>query len=501
MKKLYISIVVSAIVMVMAQSCSKDFLEVDPTNSVSENAVFTTTDNAWAAINGIHRILYSQNGPLRASARMDEAGQHGLVIHLDMLGEDLVNSARGNGWFIAPYQWSAHRTETGVLPYFAYYYLYRIVSNANMIIHGVDQAEGPLSEIDHIKGQAYAYRAWAHWNLVQLYSKRYEAGQTNNQPGIPIMIESTNEGAPRASVEEVYAQILADLDSAAELLEGKPTLAKSHISYNVVKGLQARAHLTMGNWNAAAQHANTARQNLSLMDQEEILEGMSDIRNTEYMWGSEMIQDQTVYFHSYYAFMSVNYNSTNIRTNPKLINERLFEKISDTDIRKQWWVADTTGIVNTIPAPPGGIKMPLMSMKFMSVATSDSRGDLPYMRTAEMFLIEAEALARDGRYADAAQVLYDFVSVRDNEYQLSANTGQALIDEIMIHRRVELWGEGFRFFDLKRTNSALDRTGTNHDSSLTGVNQVPAGDDRWQWLLPRHEIDANPFISDDDQNP
>lgn len=47
---------------------------------------------------------------------------------------------------------------------------------------------------------------------------------------------------------------------------------------------------------------------------------------------------------------------------------------------------------------------------------------------------------------------------RDASYTLSTNTGQALIDEIMVQRRVELWGEGFRFLDLKRLNLPLDRT-------------------------------------------
>ncbi|MDN3671470.1 RagB/SusD family nutrient uptake outer membrane protein [Flavobacterium branchiarum] len=78
---------------------------------------------------------------------------------------------------------------------------------------------------------------------------------------------------------------------------------------------------------------------------------------------------------------------------------------------------------------------------------------------------------------------------------LSTKTGQALVDEVIFQRRIELWGEGFRFFDLKRTNSDLDRTGANHNSTYVGgVFSVPASDKRWQWLIPRAEINANPLI-------
>jgi hypothetical protein len=72
---------------------------------------------------------------------------------------------------------------------------------------------------------------------------------------------------------------------------------------------------------------------------------------------------------------------------------------------------------------------------------------------------------------------------------LSTNAGEALINEILLQRRVELWGEGFRFYDLKRTNSALDRTGANHNASYAnGVLEVPANDARWQFLIPQDEI-------------
>lgn len=92
------------------------------------------------------------------------------------------------------------------------------------------------------------------------------------------------------------------------------------------------------------------------------------------------------------------------------------------------------------------------------------------------------------------------VKTRDAAYVLSTKTGQVLIDEIMIQRRIKLWGEGFRWYDLKRLNLPLDRTGSNHTSSVSGgVMQVVAGDNKWTWSIPQTEIDASGGLME--QNP
>jgi hypothetical protein len=80
------------------------------------------------------------------------------------------------------------------------------------------------------------------------------------------------------------------------------------------------------------------------------------------------------------------------------------------------------------------------------------------------------------------------VSKRDRSYIQSTSTGQTLINEILVQRRIELWGEGFRFYDLKRLNQALDRTGSNHSAAVAVTLTVPAGDKMWEFLIPQDEI-------------
>jgi hypothetical protein len=118
-------------------------------------------------------------------------------------------------------------------------------------------------------------------------------------------------------------------------------------------------------------------------------------------------------------------------------------------------------------------------------------GDIPYMRAAEMFLIQAEGQARSGNAAAAAKTLFDLVSRRDAAYVQSTKTGADLLEEILVNRRVELWGEGFRFTDLKRMNLPLNRNGANHNPAVAVVFDIPAGDVQWEFLIPIREINAN----------
>jgi hypothetical protein len=193
--------------------------------------------------------------------------------------------------------------------------------------------------------------------------------------------------------------------------------------------------------------------------------------------------------------MSRNFSSTNIRGNPKAINRALYNNaiFTATDVRKANF--DPTGAHTALGLASSFTKKPYTNQKFLAAGGADSRGDVVYMRAAEMYLIEAEAYARMGTQDAAAQFALN--TLRQNRetvaanYVASVNTGAALINEIMLNRRLELWGEGFRFTDLKRLNEPVDRTGANHSVSLCVETTIPAGDVRWEWLIPKSEIDAN----------
>src|SRR5690625_698225 len=138
-------------------------------------------------------------------------------------------------------------------------------------VTGVQTCALPISDVEDPTGQFYlaqglAGRAFSYWVLVQLYQFNYVGNES--KPAVPIITnensnEAALEGAPRATVQEVYDLILSDLNSAIQLLEsadaeGIRRKDKRYIDLAVAYGLRARVHLTMQKWSEAAADATEA---------------------------------------------------------------------------------------------------------------------------------------------------------------------------------------------------------------------------------------------------
>lgn len=488
MKKLYTKIGVVAALLIGA-SCSDTFMDTKPTSSYDETFVFSTLDNCEAALNGMHKAMEAQY-----DSRQSSSGYTTFMIFMDALGEDLVFPTTGNGWYRNQWQWKTHRNVNSIDLDFSYRFWYLLISNANMILDNIDNLSGDEAKVKELKGQALTYRAMANFWLVQLFAERYDKNGTNE--GMGIVLRTTSGVAPQAreSVKASYKQITDDLDAAIPLLEaGAEAIpaSKSNFRAYTAKGIRARVALTMQDWENASKYAGEAISEFKndggkLMDDEQYNEGFNSVDCPECMWGFYMIPDQTLYFFGFMAYMSYNFNSTNIRKCPKCINSDLYDQISDSDVRKGLW--DPTGKAWKLPTSSFA-KEKYMNRKFKVVDYSSPVADVIFMRLSEMYLIEAEAKARLGA-SDAADVLYTVAHQRDPEYAKSAKTGNDLVEEVLLQRRMELWGEGFRFLDLKRMNLPLHR-GANHDSSVSVQMDVPAGDIKWQFLIPQDEIDSN----------
>lgn len=494
------------LVCLTAFSCNKEYLDTQPSDQIAEIDAFSSIANARAALNGTYRALYMQY------STQSEDGLAAIMINMDFMGEDIVHSAAGTSYFRNAHKWVDHRSVSSDLNYFAFRFPYKIIANANMILANIDAIAGDAGEKKVIKGESLALRAWGHFLLVQLFGKRYDATTVpNTQPGIAILLEPSQEPKARNTVEEVYKQINIDLDSAiSNLTAPSVTTNKTHFNVASAKGMKARVALTQQNWTVAATMAAQARATSAFMSSAQYYEGFSSLTNPEWLWGANQLANQLPAYGSFYAYMSANFNSAHTRPNPKLINSKLWTAMTATDIRRKlWWDGTTTDAVNfpgvinasTGQPEPTQIKRKYQHRKYLVKDPSNSAGDIPFMRSAEMWLIEAEARARNNENAAAQEALFQLMKNRDAAYVKSVKTGAALIDEILLHRRIELWGEGFRFLDLKRTNSPLDRSGTGATTTLATVavtTPIPAGDVRWQFLIPRREIEANPTI---EQNP
>lgn len=487
-------------------SCRNEFLETTPTDSIGQGAAVGTAENLMAIINGMHRDMY-----VRQNSSQGQVGQTGINIMMDAMGEDLVFPSTGNGWYVSTVRWQDQVNEQGSNDFFPYQFYYALVRNSNLVILNAETATGDETVKKTALGEAYAFRAFSYYMLVQLYGKRYVAGTTNSQLGVPLRLDDSTAPMARNTVEEVFTQINKDLESSLTNLSGVARGYKSHFNTAVVNGLKARVALTQGKYDVAAASAKLARTGFPLMDNATYVKGFNSLDNAEWMWGSYIQSDQTEYFGNFGAYMSRNYNSTNIRQAPKAISKLLYDSFPTTDVRTKNFdpTGNHVGLLTDINSAGKVVKksafssyslFPYTSQKFLSVSQADSRMDVPYMRSAEMYLIEAEALAKSGNETGAKAVFTELMKNRNPSYATSTKTGQAFIDEVLLSRRMELWGEGFRFLDLKRLNQPLDRNGSNHVSTV--VNQVftvAAGDKKWEFLIPKSEIDASQGLIE--QNP
>lgn len=494
MKKI-LNIFASLAVVFGLTACSADFLETSPTDAYAEDFVLSNIDNLEAALNGIHKSMVAQY-----LSRQNLGGYPSFQITMDALGEDLVFPVAGNGWFTntGDVTWTASRNPDSYVSYYHWYLCYKWIGNANMILSAIDGVEGPDGQKAMIKGQSLAYRGFAYFWLAQLYGERYDKGGSNNGLCCPIVLDPEEPKQPMSTVAEVYNQVITDLDAAINLLSDNSNRyldysSRTDITGSTANGIRARVALVMQDWDAAKRYADAAiaTADTRLMTQEQYQDGFNDASNPEWMWGFEMNDDQTLYFYGYMAYMSWNFNSSNIRACPKCINSKLYELIPDTDVRKGLF--DPTGEAWDMPLSTY-VRFPYMNRKYAVKDYTSSVADANYMRLGEMYLIAAEAAANMGNDAAAQQYLFDLNTTRDDGYVKSTKTGADLLEEIYLYRRIELWGEGHRFPDLKRLNRALDRTGANHDPAVSMTMEVPAGDVRWIFAVPNDEINANDLI-------
>ena len=125
-------------------------------------------------------------------------------------------------------------------------------------------------------------------------------------------------------------------------------------------------------------------------------------------------------------------------------------------------------------------------------------GHLNLFRSSEMYLIEAEAQYFQNKENEAQNTLNTLIADtgRDSEFK-STVTGEELFEQIKKYRAIELWGEGFDWFDYKRWGDAIDRKahedGGNFYNAVT-IKIDPHENNRWTWRIPQRETDDNDAI-------
>ena len=495
-------LVTALLVFFLSTSCSEDYLNTSFKGGIDEETVdYLLENNPDQVIDAYVRAIYSYmvEAYFRPGQDAHDIFTYMSILHAaDMTAQDMVQAAEH--WFNYDYDFSNrlfnYRRTTS-----HWTILYTMIAKANAIVNMFEEEPTNPTAAAGL-GQAYAIRGLAYYYLIQLFQKSTtEDPSILDMPAVPLRFaDAENIPEPertnltgRNTIKRIHEQIEKDMTNAIRLLEGYRRPYKYYIDQNVAKGIFARYYLLTGQWAKAETTAREAHASYSIMSPASLHDGFMDLENSEWMWGfNHTTETQTTYASFFSMVSNIAQGYAGIGYAPRMIDAALYDLIPASDERKTLF-NDEVGY----PTPDGKYlrarDQPYANLKFGD--KGDWTMDYVYMRAAEMVLIEAEALAHQEKNMEAATALKKLMSNRDPGWKRTSVS----VEDVFTQRRIELWGEGFGFFDLKRLHKGVDRDypGSNHRVKLV----VPPDDVSWVYQIPNVEIQENPLIPASANNP
>ena len=521
-KYIYSAAVVAALALT-ASSCTES-MDTEPQGSTLTKGELES--NA-SSLDGLVKGMYSNMIQAEAitswfgSARHYDFGYASTMMMMDNAGQDEVSPNSGYNWYRNNLRFN-DRTDKSDITYFLWNQQYKNISQANAIISATESSYKDNSAAAAARGKALAMRAFCYLNLAQMYQFTYKGHE--DALCVPIVKETTTaeqaSDNPRATVKDVYDFIMDDLNNAVTLLDGASRSGKADIDQQVAYGLRARTELVMQNWKAAADDAAKAAEGYTPLSREDAAQpGFNDISASNWIWGMDVNETSDIVQTGILNFPSMMSSFTGNGYSPsyayRAINSKLWNEIPSTDVRKGWWLDSklNSPIVNPDYLINTGKqvyvfsstskdddhlfalwKVPYLNVKFGAYqnkyGNETNACDVPLMRVEEMILIQAEGKAMSGDVAGGKKILEDFVrTYRDPDYTCNATTAEGVQEAVWFQRRVELWGEGFSYFDIMRLKKPIDRRGANYEASVT--YNIPAESKIMLWIIPEDEVNNN----------
>lgn len=412
---------------------------------------------------------------------------------------------------------------------FFYLNYYQFIYSANEVISIASQSESGGVAL----GIAKAFRAMCYLDMARMYDPlpakapdrpSYESElEAVKGLTVPIVREGATleqlENNPRATREEMFNFILSDLTDAESLLADYQPASKTMPSQAVVYGLLARTYLWLGGfeetyegfvtgteaYKKAAEYARKAinASGCTILTESQWLDPKTGFNTVNNAWMWAMIQTTDTVLNnllSWAAHMSLEaVYGYGYGAQPG-ISVFSYERISDTDFRKKSYVTADRSYAAAQPY------MSLTEEEFKTVAryasykfhtaggeksnfTIANVVDIPMMRVEEMYLIEAEATAHYDE-ATARTLLTSFMAHRDPNYRIPAATTD-LVEEIIFQKRIEFWGEGIIYYDMKRLNMSMHNADTGTNAPSGAIISTDGRAPWWNCVIPLGAVQQN----------
>lgn len=441
--------ILSAIVAAFGFTLVSCDLQTEPTTSVSASEVFKSYEDGETVLNGTWRFL------MESWWTYANPGYGSFLRASDAMSSDVVLNTR--------YGFSTLYSFTGIYGLngtnsLSWEVSYNTINNCNNVIEQMDNVSGSEIDRNRVKGQALALRGFIYLHLASHYA--FAVDYDPDATCVPIYLYATagehlsqaTEGVPASTVKEVYDRAIADLKEAITLIPESYRITdaseKYKIDRRVARSILARAALYARDWDTAYNTAETLlEENGYLMNEAEFKNGFNDISNSEWIWGHPQTDDQSNPSYQFHYLDTTTPGSYYYSFN---VDPYFKENYEEGDYRKEMinWGIDPGGDPNTASL----VWMRNSKFRFRNMDTQVA--DIILMRNAELYLIAAEAGAQLGK-SNALQRLNEVREARGAKPRVS--TGEALLEDIYMERRLELWGEGFGLVDIVRLQKSVER--------------------------------------------
>lgn len=442
-----------------------------------------------------------------------------------------------NRFYAAQYSWGY--APNSALAQHVWYNYYPQIKSCNDIIGAVNG--DPINAT--AEAFARTYRALFYLDLARMFECLYAEAPNNSQYEaqqfevagltVPIVDENTDEAKaknnPRATREQIFNFIFADLAFAETALAEYKQTSPTNPTLAVVYGLYARAYLWLGGFEdglngelpegkaAYALAGEYARKAIAahggaIMTENEWTNPVTGFNTFASSWMWALVQSSDTIINNLFQFAAHLSPEASYGYGPlaqPAISEEAYNRMGNTDFRKKvvkgpettfaefepYTLIDTEDEFNTF-APWTCFKFRPAQGERTDYMTAGA-STLPLMRTEEMYFIDIEATFHTDGYDAAWTKLGAFMANRDSAYILKTND---MLDEIIFQKSMEFWGEGIIMYDMKRLDMGVDTQNSQNyapDARFQSEGRLPW----WTYCIPQGETQINLAIDKNNPDP